>query len=371
MDRRQMIIKDLNLNGKGLEIGPSHNPCVKKSDGYDVEIIDHLDREGLREKYKNHGVNIDNIEEVDYIWQGGSYLELTKKREYYDYIIASHLIEHTTDLISFFQDCTEMLKPDGKIALAIPDKRYCFDHFRTITDIGKVIDDYFQERKNHSVGSVAEYYMDIVRRNADIAWLNGGTDDKFEFFHTVKDAMNGIDGVVKKGEYHDIHEYRFIPESFYLLMEDLRSLGFINLEITSISKTIGHEFFVTLEKCLDRTGRVNNTLRMALFEKIFRSSEEYLCDVSSVEEINNEFFKMVYREKADECLTLHQKLEEKINENASLEQRLEQKINENLVLIENLEQKTKEYETISNAFFWKITKPARVIMDGLKKIIKH
>lgn len=66
-------------------------------------------------KYKDHHVNLNNIEEVDFVWRDENYSELTGKSKYYDWIIASHVIEHTPDLIGFLNDCDAILKDEGVI----------------------------------------------------------------------------------------------------------------------------------------------------------------------------------------------------------------------------------------------------------------
>lgn len=68
-----------------------------------------MSREGLIVKYTGHNVNLDNIENVDYICNGEPYVKLVGKSNYYDWVIASHVIEHTPDLISFINDCNEIL----------------------------------------------------------------------------------------------------------------------------------------------------------------------------------------------------------------------------------------------------------------------
>ena len=42
----------------GLEIGPSLRPVVPKREGFQVEIVDHLSREELTEKYAGRIINI-------------------------------------------------------------------------------------------------------------------------------------------------------------------------------------------------------------------------------------------------------------------------------------------------------------------------
>lgn len=155
MNRKEKVLRHINQNGHGIEIGASHNPIAPKKEGYKVHIIDHMSREQLITKYKDHHVNIENIEEVDFVWRGENYSELIGKSKYYDWIIASHIIEHTPDLIGFINDCDTILKDDGVISLVIPDKRYCFDHYRPITGISKIIDSHFQKNKIHTAGTIA------------------------------------------------------------------------------------------------------------------------------------------------------------------------------------------------------------------------
>src|SRR5689334_17671755 len=133
MTREEKVLDKIDKKGIGLEIGPSHAPLAPKRKGFNVHIIDHMSKDELVKKYTGHSVELNNIEEVDYIWSGDSYAELTGKTNFYDWIIASHLIEHTPDLISFLKQCEEVLKDEGVLSLVVPDIRYHFDYFRPIT----------------------------------------------------------------------------------------------------------------------------------------------------------------------------------------------------------------------------------------------
>jgi len=46
-DPAEQLLRYIDKNGHGVEIGPSHSPVAPKRAGYKVHIIDHLDREGL------------------------------------------------------------------------------------------------------------------------------------------------------------------------------------------------------------------------------------------------------------------------------------------------------------------------------------
>jgi len=134
MNRRNIILKHIDKKRHGVEIAPNHNPVASKSDGFNVGIIDRASQQELVEKYKDHGVNLNKIEEVDFIWKGERYAKLTGKKEYYDWIIASHVIEHTPDFIAFLNDCASIITEDARLSLVVPDKRYCFDQLRVLQD---------------------------------------------------------------------------------------------------------------------------------------------------------------------------------------------------------------------------------------------
>ena len=75
-----------------------------------MHVLDHCDKEALIEKYRPHRIAVENIEEADLVWDGRPYTELIGRRDVYDWIIASHVLEYTTDLIGFPNDCDSLLK---------------------------------------------------------------------------------------------------------------------------------------------------------------------------------------------------------------------------------------------------------------------
>ena len=67
MDRIDKILRDIDRGGQGIEIGASVSPVAPKRDGFNIEIIDHLDRDGLLNKYGADLEDTSIIEEVDYV----------------------------------------------------------------------------------------------------------------------------------------------------------------------------------------------------------------------------------------------------------------------------------------------------------------
>ncbi len=274
-NRYKKMLLGIRKDQLGLEIGPSHRPVAPKREGYQVEILDYLTKDELIEKYKSHHVNVNAIEEVDYVWKGGSYSQLTGKREYYDYILSSHSIEHSTNFIEFLKDCSNMVKNNGVISLAIPDKRQCFDHFRQVTTIGTVLDDYFQGKEYHSPGIVGEYLLNSVKRNQKLSWdkkrFQKNWSANFAFIHDYSYAGECIKDVLDKETYMDIHHYVFTDASFCLLILDLGVLGFIDLVVERCFQTVGNEFIVTLKKTKEKI-HPDYKKRMKLLKKIKKYS---------------------------------------------------------------------------------------------------
>lgn len=251
-DRRAILLSMLDRDGRGLEIGPSHNPVAPKREGFRVEVVDHADRATLVGKYRGHGVDVDLIEDVDFVWSGESYAELTGKSSHYDWIIASHVIEHVPDLVGFVKACAEVLHDGGVLALAVPDKRFCFDRFRALTGLQGLVDAHLEGRRDHSPGSVADYSLNVVALRGRIGWKPGealaATTADFGFVHGAEDAKAAIQARPGDLSYRDIHAWCFTASSFRLLVEDLYQLGMIPLREARFLGRDDAEFFIALSR---------------------------------------------------------------------------------------------------------------------------
>jgi len=248
MDRKEKVLSRIEKDGRGLEIGASFAPFAPKRDGYQTHVIDHLAKEDLIEKYSVHNMPVENVEPVDFVWNGESYAELTGNKHYYDWIIASHLIEHTPDLIGFINSCEEVLKDDGVLSLVVPDARFCFDSLRPLSGISKIIDAHLQGNKVHTVGTIAEFALNAVRKDGSFDWneMKAG-NDSYTFAHSSEESNEMIEAAHNK-TYVDAHCWCFTPTSFRLIIHDLNALGYIELKELEFFPTEGCEFFMTLAK---------------------------------------------------------------------------------------------------------------------------
>ncbi len=255
MKRKEFLLQGINFEDKGIEIGPSFSPICPKKEGYQIEIIDHLSREMLIEKYKNDiYVNkfLGNIEEVDYIWRGEAYEDLIGVNKKYDYIIASHVIEHTVDLLNFLNGCSFILKESGVINLAIPDKRFSFDCLREITSIREVINNNRMKCfERHSLGTYIDASLNTSADRNGGPYVAYGSQDCVERLNVTEEisAVNAYEDKYNSSTYSDLHGWIFTPNSFSLLIYELNLLKLIDLKIKKLHKIPNSiEFLVQLEK---------------------------------------------------------------------------------------------------------------------------
>lgn len=250
--RADRVLAGLDRCGLGLEIGPSHNPIAPKRKGFNVHIVDHLDTEGLRQKYAGHahlGVHIDNIEEVDFVSHGQPLPKLIGKTGCYDWIIASHVIEHIPNPAEFFRECEQLLKPGGRLSLVVPDMRFCFDYFGAPSSTGAVLDAWHSRRTRPTPGQVFDHFANSTKRNGVIAWsaeMQSVSETSLELLHDFDSSARQWEIAQQQEGYIDSHCWRFIPESFRLLVGDLVRLGVIQMNVVSCSDTMGCEFFCQL-----------------------------------------------------------------------------------------------------------------------------
>lgn len=268
MDRKDRILAHVNRDGRGLEVGPSHQPIAPKSAGFNVEIIDHLDRAGLVAKYEGHGVTTELIEEVDHIWAGETYLDLTGGDSAYDWIVASHVVEHVPDFIGFLKSCQEVLKPGGVISLALPDHRYCFDAMREATSVAQLLDAHLDGRAKPSAGTIAEFMLFTAKRDDALSWAPTQEPAEWEYIHTLEQSREFFDlAQGGDGEYRDAHVWCFTPATLHIALDSIAFLELVDLEVVEVSIG-GAEIYAVLRRRSHEADKPDPTIdREALHER--------------------------------------------------------------------------------------------------------
>jgi SAM-dependent methyltransferase len=131
------------LAGEGIELGALNypldvaaNPRIRR-----VRYVDRYPKDELLRLFPELAGVRDAIVETDIrceLIHGLGPIEDGSQ----DFVIACHLIEHLPDPIHFINECWRVLRPDGLLFLAAPDRRFSTDRPRPVTSLEHLIDDH-------------------------------------------------------------------------------------------------------------------------------------------------------------------------------------------------------------------------------------
>jgi predicted SAM-dependent methyltransferase len=249
-ERRKKMLRNIDLKrSEGLEIGALCRPFVQKMEG-NVIYVDHVDTDTLKKKYRDSDdVDINSIVPVDAVWGENNLYDAVGGR-LFDYVIASHVIEHVPDLISWLCELASILKKTGEVRVIIPDKRYTFDYMRQPTRLADVMLSYLKQARVPQPHSILDFALNASKKNPlrTLDELKNVEDQ--ELHYTWQQAMGlALDAEVNR-HYHDIHCWAFTPQSFASLMEKITSMGLIDFACEGYCSTAVNdiEFFVRLRR---------------------------------------------------------------------------------------------------------------------------
>ncbi len=143
------------LAGDGIEIGALHQPAPLPSAAR-VTYVDALSREeALRlfpEVDSASMVNPSVLADLDRdglaAFSDGAL----------DFVVASHVLEHLANPLFAVAEVFRVLRPGGRAALGIPDKRFTYDRPRAITPFLHVWTDFLERRRE----SDDSHYVDLL-----------------------------------------------------------------------------------------------------------------------------------------------------------------------------------------------------------------
>ncbi|MBI36938.1 MAG: hypothetical protein CL568_05075 [Alphaproteobacteria bacterium] len=278
MSRKDKILKNIDVQSmKGIEIGALDRPTISPNEG-SILYADHASTDDLRRKYKDDSnVNLPEIVDVDFVLGDRNLTHSVGEKNKFDYVIASHVIEHVPDVISWLQDISNVLQDGGILSLVIPDKRFTFDYFRATTTAGELIESYLSRSTRPSTKQIFDFFSTSIKLDAVQRW-NGKLDEaQLAKLHSLSLAEKKSKENLENNEYVDIHCTVYTPKSFFQLIEVLFELDLISFKVVSFFDTSENEleFFVSFQKIPSSTNKEQaRFLKQQSVPKIERDSLE-------------------------------------------------------------------------------------------------
>mgnify|MGYP000040454371 CR=1 FL=1 len=238
-----------------LELGPLNRPIADKSIYPNTFYCDIRSTEDVRKLYSGNdyleatGIMVDpkTIVPIDYVIKE-NYEKTFAEVEKFDCVIASHVLEHMDDLIFALRDLSTVLKPGGIFCIIYPDKRYCFDHFRTSASFR----DAYNVFRNGSVQNapmVLDFYYSVVPENSpSLFWRKDGILDhlpKTSFEKAVRHYEQALQGA----KMDDVHYWPFTDMDFLKFLYDCIRAGLLPFRCTAFWPCVqnSQQFMIALQ----------------------------------------------------------------------------------------------------------------------------
>ena len=241
----QLIPREASI----LEVGPFFSPAFRRPE-YNVRYIDCLSGDELRSRATlTPGADPGLVPEIDYVWQGQPYCELIDER--FEVVFSSHNIEHQPCLVTHLNDLSSVLLPGGAVFLAVPDKRYCFDHFLPSTQLPDVLQAWVDENKRPGVKEVLEHHFFTTHNDPLRHWQGDyGRDALREGLENerIDQLRQEIEALKLHREYIDVHMWKFEPANFTAILDALWRLRLTDLRLVRLYPTVkdSNEFYAVL-----------------------------------------------------------------------------------------------------------------------------
>ena len=352
-----------------LEIGPFMNPAIRK-EVHNVYYADIRSKDEIYNFYLKHNLCTpeelyERIAPIDFVIKDTYEKAMDGKK--FNVIFSSHVIEHVNDIIFHLQDLAAILNDDGYLVMAIPDKRYCFDHFREVTPFRDMLDVYL----NGSVNSTARLAFDGFnghRCNDPEAYhsnsvsfssmIDSGIDDYYWTY------LNQYKSVRDKEMVLSEHNWVFTCTSFLDCLRDMLRANMLPFSCFYFDTTPENifEFTIILQKNIsimnDKEKRIDE------IQKIINMSEqnsEVSCFIQKTE-LLQAGHNAIQKSLQDEINALNCKISAYESNINHLKE--EHATERNILLAE----KDNQYHAFINSNSWKITAPFRAITRIFRRV---
>jgi hypothetical protein len=265
-DRRNRILNGLDIESmEGVEIGALCWPIVRKDEG-PITYVDCIDTPSLQKKYAAKPLVLPELMvDVDVALDGKTLAEAFVPARQFDYVLASHVVQHVPDLIGWLGELVPILKENGTIRLVVPDRRFTFDHCRRNTQLSDVMAAFVIEAKVPQPQQILDFLTNFRELTASDGWASRhpAENSRLSPENSAKWISKAIEATA--GVHHDVHCWAFTPESFAILFYEMALARLHSFECHFFYDTLpdDYEFIVALKYNTDLTRILESWQAMA------------------------------------------------------------------------------------------------------------
>jgi hypothetical protein len=193
----------------------------------------------LRNAAQQAGADPASVPEIDLVWRGEPYRELTAEK--FDAVLGLHCLERQPCLIAHLSDVASVLNTGARYFLAIADRRFGAAHYLPDSLLPDVLDAFAVRRTRHVARSVIANRLLATHDHAAAHWagLHGpdprqrAADDALrqEIATLLRSLRAGTPDAATLA-------WHFTPESFQYLLDALATLGLTPFRIERLYWTI-------------------------------------------------------------------------------------------------------------------------------------
>lgn len=256
-DRHENLRKDLQKiidekHAKALEISPFFHPFLQ---GENVKYFGIMDSETLKKEAEKSSYPDKAVPStIHFVSPTG---DLSIIDETFDLVVSCHVIEHIPNFVKHLNDVEKLLNKGGLYVLLIPNKLYCFDHYKPESTIFDILEAFFTKRNNTALRN--RLIASEATHNDSISHWLGYHDKTYTGDDNTRSKMTRegclyqfeiYKKAIETGQYIDEHHWRFTPNSFRDVVNSLNEMKFINLPLYRLYHTLWGrtEFIAILEK---------------------------------------------------------------------------------------------------------------------------
>lgn len=234
-------IKD--KNSRILELGPLNRSLLDSKKFKQYYFGDIRSTEEIKDLYKGNkylektglSVDVDSIINIDFVIKS-TYKETFKNVEKFDYVIVSHVLEHIPNLLFFFEDIQNILKPKGELIILYPDRRFCFDYLRADSKFSDIYDVYIRGM-SRVASQVLDFYSNVVKENEPTKFWDLNfkipVENKNNFVKNIQAYESTSQGISEE----DVHYWPFSDTAFLKFLYDCAVHRIFNVSLKDFVPT--------------------------------------------------------------------------------------------------------------------------------------